>query len=140
MRSVLYLAPLAAVSSALPSGVKRQAAVYAFADTGEYKCFGPTMDKFPQSSQWLSYEQLWQVNEPDITTKNGGTQYNQFIKNAIDKVSKESSVDKRIILALIMQEVCSSAFYISNRPLYPDMHSVNRRSTHSMHWPRVPEQ
>jgi hypothetical protein len=72
-----------------------------------YQCMGPLMRDFPALDDWpLTFEQLWQINVPEITKKNGGKRYNGFIKNAILKQSKKNKVDSRLILVMMMQEVC----------------------------------
>ncbi|KAF2275782.1 uncharacterized protein EI97DRAFT_442779 [Westerdykella ornata] len=71
----------------------------------QYKCFGPMLSDFPAYETWtLTFEQLWQINEPEMTKINGGTQYNQLLKDAILAQSKKNHVDPRIILAMVMQE------------------------------------
>lgn len=71
-----------------------------------YQCFGPTTDKFPAIDKWLNFNQLWQANEPEILGSNGGNEeYSNFIKEAIEKISLETLVDERLILAVVMQEV-----------------------------------
>ncbi|KAF2727417.1 hypothetical protein EJ04DRAFT_582060 [Polyplosphaeria fusca] len=81
------------------------------ANPGEYKCVGPTLDKFPSFEEWLSFEQLWDLNnnqDPSIPTwtVNGAvnTQYAGYVKSAIQSVSKKSGVDARIILSIILEE------------------------------------
>ncbi|PSN69981.1 hypothetical protein BS50DRAFT_301781 [Corynespora cassiicola Philippines] len=74
-----------------------------------YSCKGPKMDDYPKMNEWLSFEQLWQINEGEISlsnncTNNRTTDFTKEIKDAIVDVSRESFVDARLILALIMQE------------------------------------
>lgn len=81
----------------------------------QYKCVGPTIDKFPAFKDWLSFQQMWDLNnnkDPSIPTWTVGavpnTQYAGFVKDAITDVSKKSGVDARIILAIILEEVSRS--------------------------------
>ena len=69
---------------------------------------GPS-SSFPPSSKWVQFEDMWQINEPTITQKQASGQTNtpqqvQFIKQAILQVAKESGVDERVILGVMMQE------------------------------------
>lgn len=78
--------------------------------TAFYSCVGPNVDDFPKQDHWLSYKDLWTINEPVITEANhGNSQYNTLIQEAIEEVSLESKVDARLILAMIIQEVCFRA-------------------------------
>lgn len=72
---------------------------------GFYSCVGPKASDFPGREKWLSFGQLWTINQPVITAVNGGGTYNDALKNAILEVASESKVDARLILVLIMQEV-----------------------------------
>ncbi|KAJ4293175.1 hypothetical protein N0V90_008457 [Kalmusia sp. IMI 367209] len=69
-----------------------------------YSCAGPQPKTFPDKDQWLSFDELWEINEPVLTTANGGETYNDDLKTAILEVASSSKVDARLILAIIMQE------------------------------------
>ncbi|KAF2192385.1 hypothetical protein K469DRAFT_800239 [Zopfia rhizophila CBS 207.26] len=69
-----------------------------------YSCSGPDVDDYPTKEEWLSFETLWEINEPEITKRNYGDEYNNYIKKSIQDISMASKVDARIILALVMQE------------------------------------
>jgi len=70
-----------------------------------YSCAGPNMDNYPKKQEWLSFEQMWAINEPVMKERNKVEDYGELIRKAIEEVSTESKVDSRLILAIIMQEV-----------------------------------
>ncbi|KAF2751904.1 hypothetical protein M011DRAFT_498324 [Sporormia fimetaria CBS 119925] len=74
-----------------------------------YKCYGPTKEDFPALDMWKSFAEMWAINVIEIEKINGGTQYNDAIKQAIIKQSQESLVDARLILAMVMQESTGQA-------------------------------
>lgn len=74
--------------------------------TAVYSCVGSKAEDFPGMDEWLNFTQLWDINEPVITAANEGDEYNNDLKNAILEVASESKVDARLILSIIMQEVC----------------------------------
>lgn len=57
--------------------------------------------KFPPISQWLSFDDLWECDK-DACQQNPGKA--DIIRQGILQVAKESGVDERIILAVILQE------------------------------------
>lgn len=69
-----------------------------------YTCVGPNMYDYPKKSEWISFEDMWTINAPQIKKKNQVGDYNQHIKAAIEDISTKSKIDARLILALIMQE------------------------------------
>ncbi|KAK5136230.1 hypothetical protein LTR08_003837 [Meristemomyces frigidus] len=73
--------------------------------TSNYQCFhDPDVDLSPQT--WLSFANMWRINEPTILSKNGGDTYiKHYIHEAVAYVADESAVDARLILALMMQEM-----------------------------------
>jgi hypothetical protein len=73
--------------------------------TGVYSCVGPKAEDFPGQDAWLTFDQLWEINEPVIEKANGGPTYNRDLQTAIREVASDSKVDARLILAIIMQEV-----------------------------------
>lgn len=98
-----------------------------------YSCAGPKAADFPDQDEWLTFDQLWDINEPVLSTANGGDTYNDDIKGAIQDVALSSKVDARLILAIIMQEVYS---------LYPFsvalLTSASRAETYRFTAPRRP--
>ena len=74
--------------------------------TAVYSCVGSKAEDFPGMDKWLNFTQLWDINEPVIEAANEGDEYNDDLKYAILEVASESKVDARLILSIIMQEVC----------------------------------
>lgn len=70
-----------------------------------YSCAGPDMADYPKKEEWLSFEDMWKINEPVIKKANDGADYGDHIRKAIEEVSKESKIDSRLILGVVMQEV-----------------------------------
>ena len=58
---------------------------------------------FPDPSQWASYADLWAQNSRLMKFHDSDSEISQ-IKSAIQIVSKESGVDERVILCIIVQE------------------------------------
>ena len=52
---------------------------------------------------WLDYDTLWSLNLPALQTNDSPTEIS-YLSSAIQKVSSLSSIDARVILAVIMQE------------------------------------
>lgn len=106
LTSGLLTATLAALASASPLE-SRFANTYKF-----YTGNGSAQAGWPATSAWGSFDQMWNANLPLIQqacANNGGFANNspteiQNIKNSINSVSSETGVDKRFILAIIMQE------------------------------------
>ncbi|KAJ4357409.1 uncharacterized protein N0V89_001984 [Didymosphaeria variabile] len=69
-----------------------------------YSCAGPKAKDFPGKDDWLTFDQIWEINEAVIETANGGNDYNDYLQTAIKEVAFDSKVDARLILAIIMQE------------------------------------
>jgi LysM repeat protein len=63
---------------------------------------------FPPVEKWIEFSALWDQNAPTMKQSNlwpGNTEeQNQIIHEAIIQVASESSIDQRLILAVIMQE------------------------------------
>ncbi|KAL1611956.1 hypothetical protein SLS60_000179 [Paraconiothyrium brasiliense] len=72
--------------------------------TSVYSCVGPKAKDFPGKEGWLTFDQLWEINEPVIKTANGGDEYIDDLQAAIKEVASDSKVDARLILAIIQQE------------------------------------
>ena len=75
--------------------------------SSDYQCFGETdTDLSPQT--WISFARLWHINGPTVSSRNGGDTYiTHYIREAVVQVADESTVDARLVLALMMQEVPS---------------------------------
>lgn len=105
--SITVTALAAAVSAAPSQLVARYGNSYTF-----YQGDGSTGRGWPAMSAWGSFDQLWNDNVPLMQKScgwNGWGADNSAgeianIKNAINQVSGESGVDKRFILAIVMQE------------------------------------
>lgn len=71
-----------------------------------YNCKGPMMPDFPTFSEWLSFDEMWTINQPQIViaNSNNGADYSSLIRDTILKVAGDSKVDARLILAVVMQE------------------------------------
>lgn len=89
-------------------------------ECGKYICYSGSSDKYPDSSQWMSFDQMFDVNINNIRNgcRNLGVQSEDvsdsqisMIRNAIVDEARHSNVDSRWIMAIMMQEVCSVQFY-----------------------------
>lgn len=63
---------------------------------------GPASN-FPNPSEWASYDQLWKDNERLMKLHDSDSEV-ALIKKSIETVAKESGVDHRVILCIIVQE------------------------------------
>lgn len=104
----LVATTLAAVATAMPATLQAR-----FSDS--YKFYtgdGSSKAGWPAVSAWGSYDQLWNANVPLMQKSCGWNGWGadnsnaeiQSIKNAINDVSGQTGVDKRFILAIVMQE------------------------------------
>ncbi|KAF5121835.1 hypothetical protein E5D57_012305 [Metarhizium anisopliae] len=98
---------LAAVSTALPTQT-----VDEFAVADRYVFYRGSGANWPSQKSWGSFDSLWNANVPLMQKScgwngwgadNSGAEIND-IKNAIHQVSGSTGVDKRFILAIMMQE------------------------------------
>jgi hypothetical protein len=96
-----------------------------------YQCSGPLIGEYPSRDQWLSFSDLWEINNPVITTANGGNTYNNKIKAAVKKVSVDTKVDARLILAMIMQESAGKVDIHCTGPDSTDCGLMQVRGGHS---------
>lgn len=64
------------------------------------------MNDYPSITEWLSFDKMWEINLPHITSVNSqaGSNFPSLIHDAIQKVSQDSKVDARLILAVVLQE------------------------------------
>jgi hypothetical protein len=74
-------------------------------DTSAYQCFKGDINKYPHMDDWVSFSEMWHVNEP-LMRQGSSEKLVNAIKRAIIDTSKASKVDARLILAIVMQEVC----------------------------------
>lgn len=63
---------------------------------------GPASN-FPDPKEWASYDKLWSENERLMKFHDSDSEIAD-IKKSIEQVSKESGVDSRVILCIIVQE------------------------------------
>ncbi|KAH9826875.1 putative exo-beta- - protein [Teratosphaeria destructans] len=70
-----------------------------------YQCFDEDSQQSLDPSEWLSFDDLWRVNERTILSSNSGNMYmKHYVHEGILKVAKETGVDKRLILVIMMQK------------------------------------
>lgn len=73
----------------------------------EYQCFGQEGKPYPKETQFISFDSMWEANEPDIIKVNGGSKsIASSIRSAILSVSKRTNMFPQYTLAIVMQEVC----------------------------------
>lgn len=105
-----------------------------------YKGDGSAAAGWPTIEKWASFDSLWKINLPFIekactnlrtgAADNSPTEIAQ-IKKALDDVSKEAGIDKRVGLALMMQEskgcvrVGTTAVEVKNPGLLQSHEGVN---------------
>lgn len=108
MLSNIAVLALAAGASAAPSVLEAR-----FGDSYRYyKGDGSASAGWPKTSSWGSYDEMWNANQPLMQKSCGWNNWGADnsaaeiadIKAAIDSVSGASGVDKRFILAVVMQE------------------------------------
>lgn len=71
-----------------------------------YNCFGGPAANFPPMDNWMNYNDMFTLNQATnmVFEEDGPTQGD--IYNAIQEISIAAQVDARLILAVVMQEVC----------------------------------
>lgn len=114
--TTLAIAALAAVSAALPTGTSEipdALVARGISDTCRLRRGdGSTGAGWPHIKQWGSWDELWKVNSALMKQTCGWNGYSPensgaeiaSIKKAILKYASEVSVDRRFILAIVMQE------------------------------------
>ncbi|KAL8913026.1 MAG: hypothetical protein Q9171_002094 [Xanthocarpia ochracea] len=70
---------------------------------GEYVPYQGPASAYPPRDKWASYDALWKFNS-GLIKNNASPQEIQWIKEAIETVSRSSRVDVRCILCIIVQE------------------------------------
>jgi len=64
-------------------------------------CYGGEVGSEPSMDQWATFDSLWEEFSPLMPNSE---QENEWIKEGINRVSAEAKVDRRVILAMVMQE------------------------------------
>lgn len=70
---------------------------------GGYVNYSGPASAYPNPSQWASYAALWRMNSALMKFNDSESEIN-YIHQAIEQVSRESGVDVRCILCIIVQE------------------------------------
>jgi LysM repeat protein len=70
---------------------------------GGYVNYSGPASNFPNPSQWASYSALWNQNSRLMKFNDSDSEI-ALIKTAIEQVARESGVDVRVILCIIVQE------------------------------------
>lgn len=70
---------------------------------GEYVTYSGPASAYPDPTQWVSYTKLWMENSRLMKLHDSDDEV-AHISSAIQIVSKESGIDERVILCIIMQE------------------------------------
>jgi len=68
-----------------------------------YVQYGGPASNFPNPSEWASWDELWKQNERLMKLHDSDSEV-ALIKKSIETVAKESGVDRRVILCIIVQE------------------------------------
>jgi hypothetical protein len=92
--------------------------VSSVSNPNSYTCYDSNSKPFPSTSDWLSFNTLWDNNKNDMTTTikkstaqgnvdvQGNTaDENSKLKDAIVKIAGDVKLDARVVLAIVMQEV-----------------------------------
>jgi len=77
-----------------------------------YQMYPGTSETFPSSSEWLAFDTMFEANRPIMLQSCGWNNWGpdnsnhlvNYIKTYIEDVSRDSHIDPRAILAVIMQE------------------------------------
>lgn len=77
-----------------------------YQDPQYYYCFNGPASNFPPFENWMNYTQMFDLNQATSMSLEESGPIQGDIWNAILEVSAASLVDPRLILAVIMQEVC----------------------------------
>ncbi|CAG8098457.1 unnamed protein product [Penicillium salamii] len=104
---ILAAGSLPTLIAAIPHGAqshhnlhRRASAAYALMGGN-----GETSDGWPSMTQWKAFDTLWGLNQILISASCDNTeQETADIKDSIQSIAKETGVDERFILAIVMQE------------------------------------
>lgn len=97
------LAPPPTISPATTNGDQAVFQVSSLPTTGEYIRYSGPASNFPDPQTWAKYELLWEQNRQLMGLHNSESEI-EHIRNAIEIVSKDSGVDARVIVCVIVQE------------------------------------
>lgn len=97
------LAPPPTISPATTNGDQAVFQVSSLPTTGEYIRYSGPASNFPDPQTWAKYELLWEQNRQLMGLHNSESEI-EHIRNAIEVVSKDSGVDARVIVCVIVQE------------------------------------
>lgn len=88
-------------------------------DVSKYTCYSGPAKNFPQISKWMSFNAMWK-NQVKYALKPIGDSAleRNAIHDGIVKVSKMAKVDARVILAVIIHEVCINLLHYFLSTLY----------------------
>lgn len=123
------LAPPPTISPATTNGDQAVFQVSSLPTTGEYVRYSGPASNFPDPQTWAKYELLWEQNRQLMGLHNSESEI-EHIRNAIEIVSKDSGVDARVIVCVIVQEsggdvrvrtVCLFFFFYFSSPPFPDL-------------------
>jgi hypothetical protein len=64
-------------------------------------CYGGQIDAEPSVEEWAQFDLLWEKFVPTFPNTD---EQNEWLKQAINEVSAEAKVDRRVILAMVFQE------------------------------------
>lgn len=117
------------ISPATTNGDQAVFQVSSLPTTGEYIRYSGPASNFPDPQTWAKYELLWEQNRQLMGLHNSESEI-EHIRNAIEIVSKDSGVDARVIVCVIVQEsggdvrvrtVCLFFFFYFSSPPFPDL-------------------
>lgn len=123
------LAPPTTISPATTNGDQAVFQVSSLPTTGEYIRYSGPASNFPDPQTWAKYELLWEQNRQLMGLHNSESEI-EHIQNAIEIVSKDSGVDARVIVCVIVQEsggdvrvrtVCLFFFFYFSFPPFTDL-------------------
>lgn len=121
--------PPPTISPATTNGDQAVFQVSSLPTTGEYIRYSGPASNFPDPQTWAKYELLWEQNRQLMGLHNSESEI-EHIRNAIEIVSKDSGVDARVIVCVIVQEsggdvrvrtVCLFFFFCFSSPPFPDL-------------------
>lgn len=95
--------PPPSISPATTNGDQAVFQVSSLPTTGEYIRYSGPASNFPDPQTWAKYELLWEQNHQLMGLHNSESEI-EHIRNAIEIVSKDSGVDARVIVCVIVQE------------------------------------
>lgn len=71
----------------------------------QYTCYSGPASNFPLVKNWVTYDEMWtRASQYALTPFNDTGAEQADMKNSINKISLQSKVDQRVILAVILDE------------------------------------